>query len=121
MYALGELAAEEEGARDTFLVRQMHALAIAINQAKERGDRAGVEALLARFKVLATEYRQRGATDFSAFDRFILTVGQWIETSVDAIPGAIAALPMAVGKGLIAAAIPFALLWLGFRYLTRRG
>jgi hypothetical protein len=103
---------------DTFLVKQMHALAIAIYDAKQRGDKAAVEALLARFVALANEYRARGAGDMTGTDTFILKVGQWIEDSVTAIPSAISALPTAVGEGLIRAAVPFALLYVGFLWLT---
>jgi hypothetical protein len=107
----------DDSARDTFLVQQMHALAIAIYQAKQRGDRAGVENLLSRFKLLADEYTSRGANP-SSTDQFILAVGNWVEKSIDAIPAAIAALPKAVGSGLIQAAIPFALLFVGYKFLT---
>lgn len=110
----------EDTARDTFLVQQMHALAIAIYQAKQRNDRIGVENLLAAFQQLADEYRARGATDMTSFDNFVLSVGNWVETSVDKIPQAIAALPKAVGAGLIQAAIPFIVLYLGFLFVTSR-
>jgi hypothetical protein len=107
------------GNRDTFLVQQMHAVATSIYQAKQRGDKITVSALLDRFKALADEYRGLGAGDLSGTDRFILATGQWIEDSVTAIPSALSALPQAVGSGLIRAAIPFALLWVGFVYLRR--
>lgn len=109
---------ETDTRSDTYLLTQMHALAIAIYQAKQRGDKADVEALLQRFNALADEYRANGS-DMTATDNFILAVGNWIETSVDAIPAAIAALPTAVGSGLIKAAIPFAALYLGFILLRR--
>lgn len=104
---------------DTFLVRQMHALAIAIYDAKQRNDKTTVAALLERFKALADEYRARGAGDMTGTDRFILATGQWIEGVVTAIPSAISALPKAVGSGLLQAALPFALLYLGFIALKR--
>lgn len=115
MYGLGEVRTD-----DPFLVQQMHALAIAINQAKERGDRADVIALRQKFAQLAAQYRANGGDGLSAVDNFILAVDQWIATSVDAIPGAIAALPVAVGKGLIQAALPFALLAIGYIALRSR-
>lgn len=118
MYGLGAITVTNTTARDTFLVQQMHALALAIYQARQRNDKAGVQALLDRFRLLANEYRSRGA-DVTPFDNFINAVGVWIETSVDAIPDAIAKLPQAVGVGLIKAAIPFAALYLGYLYLTR--
>ena len=115
---LGATADATDDARDAFLVRQMHALAIAIYDAKQRGDKTTVAALLSRFEALADEYRARGTADFSGTDRFILATGQWIEDTVTAIPSAISALPKAVGSGLIQAAIPFALLYVGFMFLT---
>ena len=108
---------EDATARDTFLVRQMHALATAIYQAKQRNDRTAVVNLTERFKLLANEYSLRG-NDSTATDRFILAVGDWVETAVDAITSAIAALPKAVGFGLIEAAIPFAILFVGYQYIT---
>lgn len=107
------------GSVDTFLVKQMHALAIAIYDARQRGDKQTVALLLDRFKALADEYRARGAGDLSGTDRFILATGQWIEDSVTAIPSAISALPKAVGVGLIQAALPFAALYVGFLLLKR--
>ena len=115
MYALGEVRTD-----DPFLLQQMHALAISIGQAKDRGDKAAVIALRNRFEQLAAQYRANGGDGLSAVDNFILAVDQWVQTSVDAIPGAIAALPVAIGKGLITAAIPFAVLALGFLYFKDR-
>lgn len=103
----------------TYLVQQMHALNIAITQAKARNDKQTVAALLERYKALADQYRALGGADLTGVDRFILTTGQWIEGVVTAIPSAISALPTAVGSGLIRAAIPFALLYLGFILLKR--
>lgn len=104
---------------DTYLVQQMHALALAIYQARQRNDKAAVTALLQRFQMLADEYRSHGTNDLTATDNFILAVNNWIETSVDAIPSAIAALPTAIGTGLIKAAIPFAALYIGYILLRR--
>lgn len=101
-------------ARDTYLVQQLHALALAIGQAKDRNDKADAASLLIRFKALAEEYRNAGAGDMTAYDNFVLAVGDWIESSIDAIPGAIAALPVAVGKGLLMAAVPFIAMGLGY-------
>lgn len=78
---LGATATVTDDARDTFLVRQMHALAIAISQAKDRNDTAAVQALLQRFELLADEYRSRGGTNMSAFDNFVLKTGQYIADS----------------------------------------
>lgn len=108
------------GYSDTYLVQQLHALAIAISQAKDRNDKTDAAALLLKFRQLADLYRQNGTSDMTAWDNFVLATGQWIATSVDAIPSAIAALPGAVGEGLIRAAIPYALLFLGYLYLRSR-
>lgn len=109
----------ENGNVDTHLVREMHRLADAIYQAKQRNDKVAAESLLDQFKAVASEYGARG-NDLTATDRFVLAVGDWIEKSIDAIPSAIAALPKAIGSGLFQAAIPFALLYLGFIYLSSR-
>lgn len=101
-------------------VREMHNLANQIYAAKQRNDRVAVAALAEQFRVVADQYRALGSADMSAIDRFLIAVDQWIETSIDAIPGAIAALPRAVGSGLIQAAIPFALLYLGYIFLSRQ-
>lgn len=67
--------------RETFLVQQMHAFAVAIGQAKQRGDVKGVENMLPTFKKLADEYRALGENDLTDFDRFILSTGDWIAAS----------------------------------------
>jgi hypothetical protein len=110
--------ATEDASRDTYLVQQMHAIATAIYQAKQRNDKVDAANLLTKFQELANEYRARGASDLTPFDNFVLATGAWIEQSVDAIPNALAALPVAVGSGLIKAAIPFALLYAGYLWLT---
>jgi hypothetical protein len=107
------------GNLDTYLVQQMHALAISISQAKDRGDKATVVALLDRFKALADEYRARDDGDLTGTDRFILATGQWIQDSVTAIPSAVSALPQAIGSGIFRAVLPFALMYLGFVMLKR--
>lgn len=103
---------------ETYLVQQMHAIATAIYQAKQRNDKATVATLLERFKDLAEQYRAQGAGDMSATDHYIVAVGNWIQGTVSAIPDAVAALPAAVGQGLIKAALPFALLFIGYLYVT---
>jgi hypothetical protein len=90
--------ATNDPARDTFLVRQLHALAISIYQAKERGDTATVQALLQRFELLADEYRSRGATDLSAIDNFVLTTGQYIADSSAAAKKLVKEAAIAVGE-----------------------
>lgn len=113
--------ATDDASRDTYLVQQMHALATAIYQAKQRNDKADAANLLSQFQELANEYRARGAADITPFDNFVLATGRWIESSVDAIPSALAALPAAVGGGLIRAAIPYALLFAGYVLLRNWG
>lgn len=103
----------DDPARDAFLVQQMHALAVSIYQARQRNDRAGVQNLLEVFKKLADEYQSRGG-DITGTDRFVLAVGDWVENSIDAIPSAIAALPKAIGFGLLGAAVPFVLIFAGY-------
>ena len=107
------------GNMDTYLVQQMHALAISISQAKERNDKATVVALLERFTDLANQYRARGDADLTGTDRFILATGKWIQDSVTVLPSAISALPQAIGSGIFRAALPFALMYLGFIALRR--
>lgn len=104
---------------DTYLVQQMHALATAIYQARQRGDKADAASLLERFRALADEYRSHGSGDLTGTDRFILATGQWIQDSVTALPSAISALPVAVGSGIFRAALPFVLLYVGFIALRR--
>jgi hypothetical protein len=94
-------------ARETFLVNQLHALAISIGQAKARNDVADVQNLQAAFKQLAAEYAAIGSGDVTAFDRAILSTDAWIRSALDAIPGAVAAIPSAIGMGLLKAAAPF--------------
>lgn len=103
------------------LVKQMHAVNVSIGVERERGNTAGVEALLTRYQSLLAQYkavaRQAGELDFSAFDRFVLNTGQYVSDAVAAIPAATSALPKAIGEGLIKAALPFAALWVGYQFL----
>jgi hypothetical protein len=107
------------------LRKQLHALAVSIATERERGNVAGVKAMLPYFQRIAmrmTEInRQLYNTEFTEFDNFILSTGEWIEDTVKALPNAIAAVPVGIGTGLIKAAIPFAALWLGYQYLSKRG
>lgn len=107
------------GNLDTYLVQQMHALADAIYQARQRNDKAGVAAMLERFSDLADEYRARGDADLTGTDRFILATGKWIQDSVTVLPSAISALPQAIGSGIFQAALPFVLMYVGFLALRR--
>jgi hypothetical protein len=104
--------------REVYLQKQLHALAVSLYQAHQRGDKADAAALAAKMQELANELRSYNNADITAFDRLILATSDWVERSIDAIPGAIAALPRAIGGGLIQAAIPFAVLFLGYLWLT---
>lgn len=104
MYLGAEVATTS---RDTLLVRELHALAVAISQAKDRNDTIGAQRLLDRFRVVAEEYRSRGATDLNAVDRLILQTGQWIQDSTSAAGGLIRDTARLVGEtvGAVAGAV----------------
>lgn len=91
---------QENSARDTFLVQQMHALSIAIYQAKQRDEPQTVMELLKRFTALANEYRDRGALDMGPIDRFILTVGDYIADSSTAAKQIVKEAARTVGETL---------------------
>jgi hypothetical protein len=103
---------------DQYLIQQMHALAISIYQAKQRNDKVTVAALATRFRDLAEQFRGNAQADLTGTDRFLLAVDRWVSTSVGVIPDAISALPVAIGKGVFQAVLPFALMYVGFLYLT---
>ena len=103
---LAGLTPEEISARHTFLIKQLHALALAINQAKQRGDVAGVRNLLPRYQQVANEYRALGATDLTGVDRFILTTGQWVADSAAAAKDLLKDAAGAGGAALGAAITP---------------
>jgi len=84
---------------DKFLLDQMHALAIAIGQAKARKDVRGELTLRAEFKKLETEYRARSNDYLTSTDRLILKFGGYVEEVIDVLPRAIAKVPFAIGKG----------------------
>ncbi len=110
---------------DQVLLQQLHALALTINQAQsdiraasQRGDAAYASARMIDLQNLrdlfagkAQEFRDNdpAGTQLSTFDRFLLSLDQWIEAAVAALPGAIAALPTAIGAGLLAGAVPWLL------------
>lgn len=102
---------EADSAEWARLIKQLHGWAVAIQQATEDAtqatsedekqnaiaqvqiDRSYFRATLDQLKVVGTRLGNR---DFTAFDRFILNVGNWIDHSVQALPGAIAAIPKAL-------------------------
>lgn len=109
---LGELTAKEQ-------LDAMHATAVAIYNAKAAGDVEEVTRLRDVLRQQSRAYLQgSGVSDQLGWvDKLILDTGNWIQSSVNALPGAIAALPSSVGVGLIRAAIPwvagyFAIKWL---------
>lgn len=106
--------------RDTYLVRQMHRVATLIYAAKQRNDVAEVQRLWVEFKGYSDEYRERGPIGVNAFDKFVLSTGEWIEASLAAVPGAIAAPFQAVGSGLIRGLAPFALIALAFGFVRKK-
>jgi hypothetical protein len=110
----------EDERTDKFLLDQMHALAIAIAQAKERGDTVGVANLQAAFRKLEQEYRARSGDYLTTTDKLILKTGQYAEDVVTALPRAIAALPKAAASGIFQAMLPFALMYGAFVWFTRR-
>lgn len=99
---------------DQALLRQLHGLALTIYQAQQdvlaaqaRGDVAYVGARLQDLRRLrdlfadtARRFQANDPAVLGALDRFILGAGTWIEQSVDALPGAIAAIPNAILKAL---------------------
>lgn len=118
MYGLGEITERDP----TKLVRELHATATALFQAKQRNDVASVRALLAHFQDVAAQYKAVGAAsdELSFIDRTVLSTGTWIAKAVAALPAATAAIPLAIGQGLVKAALPFALLYGAFLYLRSR-
>ncbi len=100
--------------------RQMHSINVAIVTEKSRGNVAGVAALLPLYKMWLEKYKtisiQLGQVEFTSFDRFVLSTGNYIEQGVAALPGAIGAVPGAILKGLA----PFLLLG-GAAYLAVTG
>jgi hypothetical protein len=104
-------------------VKQLHAASVAINQARDRNDPIGVRGLLPVFKIYRNRYQAAGAStlELSAFDKFILDTGNWANAAIAALPNAIAALPKAIGWGLLKGAFPFLLAGAAFLVLKKKG
>jgi len=104
-------------------VGQLHASSVAINQARSRNDPIGVRVLIPVFKIYRNRYQAAGANtlNLSAFDKFILDAGNWAEAAIKALPNAIAALPKAIGWGLLKGAMPFLLAGGAFLLLRKKG
>jgi hypothetical protein len=98
--------------RDTYLVREMHRLSNLIYEAKQRKDVPEVQRLLAEFRPLADEYRERGAIGVSPFDKFILATGEWVQQTLAAAGG----LAKDAGVGLLKNLWPFAIVIGGLIY-----
>jgi hypothetical protein len=125
---LGDYAADE--AEWTRLWRRLHGLAQAIAQATGDVTRWSAQGMIPEARARVEDVRRLrdlfaatldemrpiqerlGAGDLSGAERALLGVGTWIEQSVRALPGAIAALPKAVLAGVTEAVTP-ALLWIG--------
>jgi len=107
----------EPAGNDQALLRQLHALALAIYQAQQdiraaqgRGDASYARARLLDlqrlrdlFQQTAAQFHSNDMELMSGIDRFILAAGTWIEQSMASLPGTLAAIPNAVidGVGLI--------------------
>ena len=102
--------------RDTYLVREMHRLSQLIYSAKQANDVATVQTLLAQFRPLADEYRDRGSIGVSPFDTFIISTGEWIQKTAAAVPGVISG----IGVGAIKSLWPFALIAGGILYFKSK-
>jgi hypothetical protein len=99
----------------------LHGLAVSISTEKARGNVAGVKAMLPYFQSIVAKMndvnRQLYNAEFTDFDQFIADTGTWIQDTVQALPGAIAAVPAAIGKGLLQGVWPFALLFAGYLFV----
>lgn len=102
--------------RDTYLVREMHRISQLIYNAKQANNVPEVQRLLAEFQPLADEYRERGAIGVSPFDKFILTTGEWVQQTVNAVPGVISG----IGVGAIKSLWPFALIGAAILYFKSK-
>jgi hypothetical protein len=107
-------------AADAQMVQQLHSLALQINTAKQANNVPEVQRLLSQFRVLADHYREVGPIGVSPFDTFLLATQDWVQQSLNALPNAVAAVPLAIGQGLLKAAIPFAVLAAGALYFKHK-
>lgn len=121
---------------DQDLLKQLHALAVSIYAAQQEAvqlSRSGqpelarkrvldVSALRDQFQAVAEAFRKNdpSGTQLSWIESGLLSLGTWIEQSLAALPGAIAALPKAIGEGLAMGAVPWVLLGLGALYFLGR-
>lgn len=98
--------ANADDVRTAYLVRQMHALATSVYQAKQRNDKETVASLLQHFQALADEYRNLGPIGVNPFDKFIIETGDWLKGVASTV----------ALKGLL----PLAVLGVGFLYLKKK-
>lgn len=91
-------------------LRTLHSLALSIYQLKQEGDRAlragdtarvrqvvtSLETMRAHFQQVAQRFVVRDAVTYSAFERFVVGVGDYIVKILAALPSALAALPKAL-------------------------
>lgn len=96
------------------LLQRLHQVAVQIAAARARGDVAAVSALRGQFTEIAEQIRAQGATDMTAIDRAILAIGNYVSGVVDALPGALSALPRAaagaITQTLVSLVVPAALI-----------
>jgi hypothetical protein len=118
---INALSGDPVGTPDQVMLQQLHALAVAIYQAQqdakaaqERGDIQyatnriqEVARLRDQFQVLAHQFV--GVDALGGVDAFILKTGTWVEQSMKALPGALAAIPSAFGQATFMALLP----WVG--------
>lgn len=121
--SLGDTTAEQEAAW-TKLYQQLRAIRVSMTTEQQRGNVAGVQALLpyfrdtlAKLKAMTVQLDRNALTDMH---RFLLSVSGWVEATLQAIPDATAALPNAITQGLVKALLPVALLYLGWKYVARK-
>lgn len=102
------------GATDRALLTELHALALTIYQATQdvlaaqaRGDVVyvqrriqDVERMRGIFQATSEQFAGNDSYALGAIDRFILGTGTWVAAALRALPGAIAALPIAIVQGV---------------------
>lgn len=76
------------------------------------GDQAANDIRAARARLIAQRdvlFKVLNGSELSASDRAVLATGEYVGSAVAALPNAIAAVPSAIGRGLIAGAWPYLL------------
>lgn len=118
---LGETPAEQEWSR---LYQHLRGLSHSIAAERERGNVAGVQAMLPLFRSTRDKMARLNVDiargELTTIDRFLIGTEAWVSQSLAALPKAIGAVPAAIGAGLIRAAVPFALLAGAFLYFKSK-